>query len=78
MVDRATAVDGASLFYPALTDAEQGNAHELIASYRHAMGRTRIMAFVVGGVLLSWGIYHSRREAGKHPHKRRHLRHHYG
>jgi hypothetical protein len=67
VIDQAAASDGASFLYPALTEVEQQDTHALVETYRRAMGRTRILALIAGGMLLSWGIYHSRRGAQKSP-----------
>lgn len=73
MIDSTAATDGASFLYPALTDEERQNTHQLVEVYRRAMGRTRVLALVAGAVVLSWGIWHSRRAATHKP-VRRHRR----
>jgi hypothetical protein len=75
VIDAAAATDGASFLYPALTDEERQNTHQLVEVYRRAMGRTRVLALVAGVAVLSWGIWHSRRDA-QHKPGRRVRRHH--
>ena len=77
MIDSSAASDGASFLYPALTDTEQQDTHALVEIYRRAMGRTRILALVAAGAVVSWGIWHSRRESHKPGAKhKRHVRRH--
>lgn len=74
MISQTAATDGASFLYPALTDTEQQDTHGLVETYRRAMGRTRILAVVAAGALLSWGVWHSKRGAHAPAKKRRRRR----
>lgn len=62
MSDRmAMAQDGATAFYPAVTDRELVNEQELLTNYRRCMGRYRIMWIVTLGLAFSWGVDYVRR-----------------
>jgi hypothetical protein len=65
VIDAASAADGASFLYPALTDTEQQDTHAMVEQYRRTMGRTRILALLTLATLTTWGFAHSRRGATK-------------